>query len=101
MNAFLTEYNNSKNERMDMYLFSSIVDHITRLSRIISQPNGHALLLVGLGGEAYSITKLASFIAEFELHELSVTQNYKLDDWKNQLKKGILHAEQTTSLHDC
>lgn len=61
-----------------------------RLVRILRQPRGNALLL-GLGGEGHSIAKLAAYVAEYEFFELAVTRTYKLDDWKNDLKRGNQH----------
>lgn len=61
-----------------------------RLTRIIRQPGGHALLLVGFDAEGQKIAKLAAFAAGMELYELSVSRNYKLENWKDTLRKGIL-----------
>jgi dynein heavy chain len=61
---------------------------VLRLVRILRQPRGNALLLVGLGGEGHSIAKLAAYVAEYEFFELAVTRTYKVDDWKNDLKRG-------------
>ncbi len=89
MKAILKEYNTHKVDHIEMYVFSSTVEHIARISRIIRQPQGNALLLVGLGTDGKSIAKLAASIADYELQELTVTRGYKLEDWRTDLKKYI------------
>jgi hypothetical protein len=44
--------------------------------------------MVGLAREGQSIARLASFICDYQLYELNVTRNYKLEDWQKDLKKG-------------
>ena len=48
LERFQADYNRS-NPAMSLVTFDEAVDHALRLSRIISQPGGHALL-VGIGG---------------------------------------------------
>ena len=44
----LKEYNEN-NANMDLVLFEDALKHVCRITRIISSPSGHALL-VGVGG---------------------------------------------------
>ena len=62
-------------------------EHVARINRIIRQPGGHALL-VGLGGSGrQSCTKLATFIAGYELYYIEVNKDYGVVNWRNDLKK--------------
>lgn len=75
----LMEYNES-NAMMDLVLFEQAAEHITRISRIISNPGGNAML-IGVGGSGkQSLSRLAAFINGFEVKQLQVTGSFKVDD---------------------
>ena len=75
----LFEYNEN-NAMMDLVLFEQAAEHITRISRIISNPSGNAML-IGVGGSGkQSLSRLAAFISGFEVKQLQVTGSFKVDD---------------------
>lgn len=79
VDAKLVEYNES-NAMMDLVLFEQAAEHITRISRIISNPSGNAML-IGVGGSGkQSLTRLSSFILGYETRQLQVTGSFKVDD---------------------
>lgn len=85
VNAKLTEYNESQ-AMMDLVLFDQAAEHITRISRIISNPSGHAML-IGVGGSGkQSLSKLAAFINGYEVKQLQVTGTFKVDDLMEAFK---------------
>ncbi|CAM9131888.1 unnamed protein product, partial [Ectocarpus fasciculatus] len=75
----LIEYNETF-AMMDLVLFDQAIEHVTRISRIIANPGGNAML-IGVGGSGkQSLSKLAAFIGGFEVKQLQVTGNFKVED---------------------
>ena len=70
-NQALSEYND-QNTRMDLVLFDDAVKHVCRITRIITQPSGHSML-VGVGGSGkQSISKLSSFICQYNNYMITI-----------------------------
>ena len=85
LEAKLNEYNEN-NAMMDLVLFEEAMLHITRINRIIQNPGGNAML-IGVGGSGkQSLCRLAAFIGDYDVKQLSVTSNYKIDDLKEELR---------------
>jgi dynein heavy chain len=90
LDAKLIEYNES-NAMMDLVLFEQALLHITRISRIIQNPGGNAML-IGVGGSEKSLTRLAAFINNFEVKQLILTSNFTVTDLKEKLRNMYLSA---------
>ena len=79
----LVEYNES-NAIMDLVLFKQAILHVTRINRIIQNPGGNAML-IGVGGSGkQSLCRLAAFIGDFEVRQISVTSSYSVEDLKEE-----------------
>jgi len=71
---------------MDLVLFEQAMEHITRIARIISSSAGNAML-IGVGGSGkQSLARLASFICQNEVKQLSVTSSFSLLDLTEAVK---------------
>ncbi|CAH8652543.1 unnamed protein product [Schistosoma rodhaini] len=88
----LDDYNQINTAKMDLILFIYAVQHICRISRIIRQPQGNALLL-GMGGSGRQcLTRLASHMAEYDCFQIELSKNYGMNDWREDLKKIMMKA---------
>ncbi|KAK0049220.1 dynein heavy chain 3 axonemal-like isoform X1 [Biomphalaria pfeifferi] len=92
MEHYLEEYNTISKAPMKLVMFKFAIEHMSRVSRVLLQDNGHALL-VGIGGSGrQSAAKLATFMANYDLFQIEITRNYSNSDWREDLKKLLKKA---------
>jgi dynein heavy chain len=85
------EYNET-NAVMDLVLFEDAMKHVCRISRIVSNPSGHALL-VGVGGSGkQSLSRLASHICGYATVTIVISGSYSLNNFKEDIQKMYKRA---------
>ena len=86
LEARLAEYNET-NSIMDLVLFKQAMEHVCRISRIISSPGGNAML-IGVGGSGkQSLSRLAGFISGCHIEQLNISSKFKEADLLEELKR--------------
>lgn len=86
----LGEFNSANSsKKMNLVLFDAAIEHIVKISRIISTEFGHALL-IGVGGSGRkSLTKLAIFINLMDPYEIEISKSYDITSWKENMREDL------------
>ena len=92
MVEFLEDYNSNVKVQMHLVMFLDAVDHVSRITRVIRQPLGNCLLL-GIGGSGrQSLSRLATYMANYKLFQIEVIKGYGMQNWREDVKKCLLQA---------
>ncbi|XP_041655296.1 dynein heavy chain 12, axonemal [Cheilinus undulatus] len=88
----LEEYNQMHKNHMNLVIFRYVLEHLSRISRVLKQPGGNTLL-VGVGGSGrQSITRLATSMAHMTLFQPEISKSYGMTEWRDDLKMLLKNA---------
>ncbi|CAB0035010.1 unnamed protein product, partial [Trichogramma brassicae] len=86
----LENYNSQTTVPMNLVLFQDAMNHVCRITRVLRQSPGNALLL-GMGGSGeFSLTKLSTHIAEYICFQIELSKTYGVRDWRDDVKDILL-----------
>ncbi len=89
---YLEEFNSGTKHPMKLVMFLDACDHVSRICRVLRQPQGNALLL-GVGGSGrQSLSKLATFINNYKIYQIEVVKGYSMTNWRDNLKFCLMQA---------
>ncbi|KAL8017811.1 putative bromodomain, AAA+ ATPase domain, dynein heavy chain region D6 P-loop [Plasmopara halstedii] len=92
LSEYLDDYNITFPSQMHLVFFNDAIHHILRICRVLRQPRGNALL-VGIGGSGrQSLTRLASFIADYKCFSIEITRGYGMNEFHGDLKNVLMTA---------
>jgi dynein heavy chain 1 len=70
-----------------LVVFDTVLDHITRIDRVLRQPLGHLLLVGASGVGKTTLTRFVSWINDLEVFQIKAGRNYSVYDFDEDLRK--------------
>ncbi len=64
----LNNYNMNTEKPMDIVFFKYVLEHILKITRIITQPKGHCLLIGTSGSGRNSYATIATYASGYEVY---------------------------------
>jgi dynein heavy chain len=70
------EFNNRTKIPIDIVLFNDALKNLCRINRILCMSNGHALLIGEGGSGRHSLSRMATYLAEYMEFQIKIAKNY-------------------------
>lgn len=72
--------------KLNLVFFDDAIEHILRVARVLRQPRGN-LMLIGVGGSGkQSLTRLSSFILNYQIRQVEIVKGYNQDSFRAFLR---------------
>ena len=89
---YLADHNTNSKQPMPLVMFTDAIMHVSTIARVLRQPGGNALLL-GVGGSGrQSLTRLASYMMQYTVFQVTIQKGYGMTEWRDDLRKVLLMA---------
>jgi len=75
-----------------LIVFDSVLDHILRIDRVLSQPLGHLLLVGASGVGKTTLTRFVSWMKGMDVFQIKAGRNYSVFDFDEDLRKVMRQA---------
>jgi len=79
-------YIGREQSELDILLFKEVLDHISRVDRVLTQPGGSLLMGGRSGVGRRTAVSLVAFMHQITLYTPNVSRNYGVKQFKNDLK---------------
>ena len=92
LDDLLDNYNATFPTQMNLVFFLDALLHCVRISRILRQPRGNAML-IGVGGSGkQSLTRMASFVAGMSCKSIEIVRGYGMVEFREDMKTFMIKA---------
>ena len=79
-------YTGREQSELDILLFTEVLDHISRVDRVLTQPGGSLLMGGRSGVGRRTAVSLVAFMHQITLYTPNVSRNFGVKQFKNDLK---------------
>lgn len=92
LNDVLDNYNATFPTQMNVVFFLDALTHTARISRILRQPRGNAML-IGVGGSGkQTLTRMAAFVANMACINIEINRGYGMNEFREDIKKLMIRT---------
>ena len=82
----IDEYNQVNKAQLSLVIFRYVLEHLSKICRVLKSPGGNALL-VGVGGSGrQSLTRLSGYMAGMTTFQPEITKAYGVAEWREDIK---------------
>lgn len=80
---------NEEEYDIQLVVFDEVLDHISRIDRVLRQPIGHCLLVGASGVGKTTLSRFVSWMNNLSVFQIKAGRNYSINDFDNDLR-GIM-----------